>query len=80
VDNALTLGKDLKSIGKVFLSHGHSDHTGGLPMRPSRSLTFPRLACPTAPGFGPHRGFTRFLEIDFDMVMWGQSLRFDGGI
>jgi 7,8-dihydropterin-6-yl-methyl-4-(beta-D-ribofuranosyl)aminobenzene 5'-phosphate synthase len=31
VDNALTFGKDLKSISKVFLSHGHYDHTKGLP-------------------------------------------------
>lgn len=31
VTNSLSLNKDLKSIGKIFLSHGHSDHTGGLP-------------------------------------------------
>jgi 7,8-dihydropterin-6-yl-methyl-4-(beta-D-ribofuranosyl)aminobenzene 5'-phosphate synthase len=28
--NARTLGVDLGSIGKVVVSHGHSDHTGGL--------------------------------------------------
>jgi len=31
VPNSLTLNKDLKSTRKIFLSHGHYDHTGGLP-------------------------------------------------
>jgi 7,8-dihydropterin-6-yl-methyl-4-(beta-D-ribofuranosyl)aminobenzene 5'-phosphate synthase len=43
IQNSLKLKKDLKSVSKVVLSHGHSDHTGGL-------LAFLGLkdACPVA--------------------------------
>ncbi len=30
-ENAFTFGKDLRNIEKIFLSHAHYDHTGGLP-------------------------------------------------
>ena len=31
IGNSLDLKKDLGSVHKIFLSHGHFDHTGGLP-------------------------------------------------
>jgi 7,8-dihydropterin-6-yl-methyl-4-(beta-D-ribofuranosyl)aminobenzene 5'-phosphate synthase len=31
VANSLALDKDLRTARKIFLSHGHYDHTGGLP-------------------------------------------------
>jgi 7,8-dihydropterin-6-yl-methyl-4-(beta-D-ribofuranosyl)aminobenzene 5'-phosphate synthase len=31
VPNSLALNKDLRAIKKILLSHGHHDHTGGLP-------------------------------------------------
>ncbi len=31
VENSLALNKDLKSVKRIFLSHGHNDHTKGLP-------------------------------------------------
>jgi 7,8-dihydropterin-6-yl-methyl-4-(beta-D-ribofuranosyl)aminobenzene 5'-phosphate synthase len=31
VSNSLVLSKDLRTVNKIFLSHGHYDHTGGLP-------------------------------------------------
>jgi len=31
IENSLALNKNLRTVEKIFLSHGHNDHTGGLP-------------------------------------------------
>jgi 7,8-dihydropterin-6-yl-methyl-4-(beta-D-ribofuranosyl)aminobenzene 5'-phosphate synthase len=44
--NALAFGKDLKDVKKVCLSHGHYDHTGGLPLVLQRTGTIDVCAHP----------------------------------
>ena len=47
VENSLSLNKDLRTVKKIFLSHGHHDHTGRPPPRPQ------------PPGAGGRRMFIR---------------------
>jgi 7,8-dihydropterin-6-yl-methyl-4-(beta-D-ribofuranosyl)aminobenzene 5'-phosphate synthase len=51
LNNAQEIGRDLSQISSVVLSHGHSDHTGGLPallghlQRPLTVIARPDLFC-----------------------------------
>jgi 7,8-dihydropterin-6-yl-methyl-4-(beta-D-ribofuranosyl)aminobenzene 5'-phosphate synthase len=47
VQNALRLGKNLRRVTQVVLSHGHFDHTGAirLPESPNRYIEYPVLCC-----------------------------------
>jgi 7,8-dihydropterin-6-yl-methyl-4-(beta-D-ribofuranosyl)aminobenzene 5'-phosphate synthase len=50
--NALALKKDFSKINKIFLSHGHKDHTGGLLWAIDNSLPVNIIAHPNV--FDPH--------------------------
>lgn len=57
--NAALLGEDLTGVSQVVISHGHIDHTGGLPLLCRRGLLAGRrlVACPGA--FQPKREGTQ---------------------
>jgi 7,8-dihydropterin-6-yl-methyl-4-(beta-D-ribofuranosyl)aminobenzene 5'-phosphate synthase len=56
--NALALGIDLGSAGALILSHGHYDHTGGIPDFLAANTTAPIYCGPGATGrrFSCHPG------------------------
>jgi 7,8-dihydropterin-6-yl-methyl-4-(beta-D-ribofuranosyl)aminobenzene 5'-phosphate synthase len=67
VANSLALGRDLRAIRAVLLSHGHYDHTGGLPqvLRLRGAVQVhghPELFTPRFYGSGPQR---RYIGVPF---------------
>jgi len=70
VENAKTLGIDLKAIDMVIISHGHYDHTGGLKAFFEINHHAPVYLKPRAleDKFSRTTGHTRYIGIDKEVV------------
>ncbi|MHB8780877.1 MAG: MBL fold metallo-hydrolase [Candidatus Geothermincolia bacterium] len=84
IPNADALGLDLRAVEAIVLSHGHFDHTAGLPALISRTGPKPLFLHPDAlepkyRKFGPVEIFIGMPHARAALEAWGAPLRLEPG-